>query len=60
MRDIGVQVEPMSVVEVQLCLVSLLLHNNNHIYTTINPGPVYSLVRAPSCDGARGVFWDGG
>ena len=56
MRDVGVQLAPMIVVEGQISSVSLLLHVDNHLYTTINPGPVYSLFRYPRCDDAQGVL----
>ena len=44
------------VVKGNISSVSLLLHVNNHIYKTINPVPVYSLVGAPCCNDTRGIF----
>ena len=60
MRGIGLKLAPTSVVEGQLIAVSLLLHFDNNLYTTINPDPVYSLVRSPRRDDTRGIFWDRG
>ena len=56
MRCIGVQLAPTRVVEGKISSVSLLLHADNHIYTKINPGPVYALVRAPLCNDVWGVL----
>ena len=56
MKGTGVQLAPMSVVEGHLSSVSLLLHVYNHLYTKTNPGPLYSLVRAPRFDATWGVL----